>query len=90
MPSEDSYKVVEGDWKDFRFRRIEEKDKPAVFDHIAQNYCRDEATSKLFGWSQGYADDINRVVDLLLKDGMSFLVEHRETGKVLTLPSIFC
>jgi len=82
MPSEESYKKIEGDWKDFRFRRIQPEDKAAVFEHIGQNYAKDEAVSNLLGWSQEYADDLNRVVDPILNDGMSFLCEHKPTGKI--------
>lgn len=89
MPSEDSYKLIEGDFKDFRFRRILPSDYKAVFEHIGQNYARDETVSSLLGWSQEYADDINRVVEFCLKDGLSFLVEHKESGKVRRGNSIF-
>jgi GNAT superfamily N-acetyltransferase len=82
MPSEASYKKIEGEWKDFRFRRIQPEDRAAVYDHIGQNYCKDEAVSSLLGWSQGYADDVNRIVEPILEDGMSFLCEHIPTGKI--------
>lgn len=82
MPSEESYKQIEGEWKDFRFRRISPSDHDAVFEHVAQNFVRDEPTSKLLGWSQDFADDMNRVVQYFLGHGMSFLVEHKESGKV--------
>lgn len=82
MPSEDSYRLIEGDWKDFRFRRITPSDYPAVFDQIAQNYVRDEAVEKLLGWSQEMADEVTRVVEHFLPDGLSFLAEHRDSGKV--------
>lgn len=85
MPSEESYKEIEGDWKDFRFRRIEPADYQAVFDHIANHFVRDEPTCKLLGWSQEFADDLNRAVELFLSQNMSFLVEHRESGKVFAL-----
>lgn len=82
MPSAESLSKIEGNWKDFRFRLIEEKDHPAIFEHIAQSFVRDEPTSKLLGWNKGFADDVCRVVEYFLKDNMSFLVEHVPTGKV--------
>lgn len=82
MPSEENYKLIEGDFKDFRIRRITPADYQNVFNHIAENFTKDELVSSVLGWSQGYADDVNRVVEFALKDGMSFLVEHRESGKV--------
>lgn len=85
LPSEESYKKIEGDWKDFRFRRIQPSDHPAVFEHIASNFVRDEPTSKLLGWSQDFADDMNRVVEFFLTHGMSFIIEHRESGKVIII-----
>lgn len=84
MPSEESYKKIEGDWKDFRFRRILPSDHAAVFEHIANHFLRDEPTAKLLGWSQDYVDDTNRILEMFLTHGMSFLVEHRESGKVLS------
>lgn len=82
MPSEKSYNKIEGDWKDFRFRRIQPADHAAVFEHLANNFIKDEPTAKLLGWSQDYVDDMNRVVEILVTHGLSFLVEHKESGKV--------
>ncbi|ODM99611.1 hypothetical protein Ocin01_07069 [Orchesella cincta] len=82
MPSEESYKQIEGEWKDFRFRRVLPADYEAVLDHIAQNYVRDELTCKLLGWTEEFAADVNKVVAQFLPEGLSFIAEHIPTGKI--------
>lgn len=80
--SERCYGEIEGDWKDFRFRRILPADHEAVKEHISQHFLRDEPTSKLLGWSEDFASDMGLVVDAFLQHGMSFLAEHRQSRKV--------
>ncbi|CAL8111121.1 unnamed protein product [Orchesella dallaii] len=82
MPSEESYKVIEGDWKDFRFRRVLPADYEAVQEHVAQNFVRDENTCKLLGWNEDFAADVSLVVSLFLPEGLSFIAEHIPTGKI--------
>ncbi|ODM99512.1 Dopamine N-acetyltransferase [Orchesella cincta] len=82
MSSEESYKQIEGEWKDFRFRRIQPSDYEAVYEHIAQSFCRDEPTANLLGWSEEFAADVNRIVAVFLPEGLSFLAEHKSTGKI--------
>ncbi|ODM99597.1 hypothetical protein Ocin01_07070 [Orchesella cincta] len=82
MPSEESYKLIEGEWKDFRFRRVLPADYAAVLDHVAQNFCRDERTCSLLGWNEEFAADVNKVVAQFLPEGLSFIAEHIPTGKI--------
>lgn len=82
MPSEDSYKLFEGDWKEFCFHRILPKDYSKVLEHLATNLTQDEPVEKLLGWSQEMADDLSKVFEFCLKDGMRFWAEHISTGEV--------
>lgn len=83
--SPDAYNEFEGVWKNFRFRRIELQDHDAVFAHIKECFLRDEPTCALLGYSQGLADDFCRIVEVMLRDKMSFLAQDVETGEVSVL-----
>lgn len=80
--SDECYAKVEGAYKEFQFRRIEASDYKSVCDFVADNFLRDEPTSKLLGWSEDYVYDFNRVVERFLPQGLSFIAEHAASGKV--------
>lgn len=67
MSSEESYKEIEGDWKDFRFRKIRPEDHAAVLEQIAQNYVRDEAVEQLLRWNREFADEVTSVVEIFFE-----------------------
>jgi hypothetical protein len=87
MPSEKNFSLVEGPWKEFSFKRIDGSSQitvSRVVSHILTYFLRDEPTCILLG---GYSDsefgkEMEASVRVILKDNLSFLVEHRDTGEV--------
>lgn len=67
MSSEESYKEIEGDWKDFRFRKIRPEDNATVLEQIAQNYVRDEAVEQLLRWNREFADEVTSLVEIFFE-----------------------
>jgi len=77
-----NYHLVEGDWKNFTFRRIQDSDEAKVLEHLNANFLRDEPTCKLLGYTDAFAEDFSKLVHALLQDKMSFLVEDKATKEV--------
>ena len=73
---------MEGDWGDFRFRKVQLEDWPNVIRHIQDHFMRDEPTCKLLGYSDDFADEFEALTQQMLADDLSFLVEDKATLEV--------
>jgi len=76
------YSLVEGDFKNFRIRRIVLEDHDKVCEHIAECFLKGEPTSQLLGYSDKFAEEVNVVIRKVLPQGLSFLAEDKETGEI--------
>ena len=81
---------VEGQWKNFTFKYIESEDIPKLYEHMRSAYFRDERTCELSGYSDEYAEDIEKLYDAVLAWGerLSFIAVDSSNGKVRTFRKV--
>lgn len=77
-----NFHLVEGQWKNFTFRRIFPSDYSSVLEHVREYFIKEEQTCVLLGYSEDFANQLIQVVQEALKDNLSFLVEHSDTKEV--------
>jgi ribosomal protein S18 acetylase RimI-like enzyme len=75
---------VEGEWKNFVFKMGTPDKYPLIFEQLRSVFCRDEPLNKMAGYSEEFADDIERFARYYMdkNEGLTFYVEEKDTGKV--------
>ena len=75
---------VEGTWNNFTFKFIEPTDIPNIYDHFRNSFYLDERVSELSGYSEEYAQDLEKLYDCLFCMGerLSFIAVDNTNGKV--------
>jgi len=75
---------VEGEWKNFVFKMATPETYPLILANLRKVFYRDEPLCKLAGYSEEFADEIDKFVlySLNKHDGLTFYAEEKGTGKV--------
>lgn len=71
-----------GEWKNFTFEMATENDAKEIYENVRNYFLVDETMNKHLGWCEDNAKDHEKMVDIALKHGLSFLVRDKETGEV--------
>jgi len=78
----DNFSLVEGEWKDFIFKRIEPEDYQIVLDHVVKYFLIDEPTCALLGWSIEFQKEMCTAVTTMMDDGLSFYAVDKKSREV--------
>lgn len=81
--------LVEGPYNQFQFKRVERPDWPRIVTHVQEYFMQDEPTCMLLGFPHptDFSEEMGNIVQQVLGENLSFIVEHKETGEVCTF---FC
>lgn len=74
--------TVEGIWKDFVFKMVKPQDYARVLELLRTSFYPNETLCNQFGAFDEIAEDFAETVTCALEENLSFLAEHKETGKV--------
>lgn len=82
MPSTNNFDIVEGEWKNFVFKRITHDDHSRVLEHFRKYFLLEEPTCQLLGCTDLFVQQMEATTLGLLKDNLSFLVEEKTSKEV--------
>jgi len=78
----DNLSLVEGEWKNFIFKRIEPEDYLIVLDHVVKYFLIDEPTCAPLGWSLEFQEEMYTAVTTMMDDGLSFYALDKRSREV--------